>query len=113
HRGKFALRRVLTTDLRAEAASYGFVPLGDDGWQQTRICCPGCGASALLGRMIPGTDCFTLRCPACYERGHPDLANWQEHRLFQGLSSHRVALSRLSKSAHIFYRCVLSEGAAT
>jgi RNA polymerase sigma factor (sigma-70 family) len=110
HRGKLVLRRTLTTDLRAEASSYGLVSPGDDVWRQTRIWCPNCGERALMGRLAPETDHFALRCPTCSGQGHADLASWQEHRLFQGLSSHRVALSRLSKSAHTFYRRGLHEG---
>ncbi len=110
HRGKRALRQVLATDLRAEAASFGLIPPGDDGWLRTRIWCPTCGEHMLIGRLAPETDRFALRCPTCYEHDQADLASWYEPRLFRGLASHRVALSRLSKSAYAFYRRGLREG---
>src|SRR4051794_3709983 len=40
HRGRLALRRVLSTDLRPAAAGYGLGAPADDGWQETRIWCP-------------------------------------------------------------------------
>jgi RNA polymerase sigma factor (sigma-70 family) len=112
HRGKQALRRVFATELRDEAVSFGLVPAGDDGWCETRIWCPVCGARRFMGRLTPETDTFALRCPRCYPRDRIDFARWSGRGLFHGLSSHRAALSRLSRSAHEFYRHSLSDGRA-
>jgi RNA polymerase sigma-70 factor (ECF subfamily) len=112
HRGKVALRRVLATELRDEAASYGLTPAEDDGWRETRIWCPVCGARRFVGRLTPETDTFALRCPQCYPRDRVDFARWSGRGLFRGLSSHRAALSRLSRSAHEFYGRSLSDGKA-
>ena len=49
-RGKLALKRVLTTDLRAEALSFGLIASGAESWQETRNWCPGCGRHRLEGR---------------------------------------------------------------
>jgi RNA polymerase sigma-70 factor (ECF subfamily) len=113
HRGKRAMRRILTTDLRDEAASYGLAPAESDGWRETRIWCPDCGARRFAGRLMPESDTFALRCPQCYPRDQIDFARWSECGLFRGLSSHRAALSRLSRSAHQFYRRSLNDGTAT
>jgi RNA polymerase sigma-70 factor (ECF subfamily) len=43
HRAKLALRQVLTTQLREEAATYDLVALETPQWQATRIWCPLCG----------------------------------------------------------------------
>ena len=112
HRGKHALRHILATDLREEAASYGLAPAEDDGWRETRIWCPACGARRFAGRLAPETDSFALRCPECYSRERIDFASWSGRGLFRGLSSHRAALSRLSRSAHEFYRQSLRDGTA-
>lgn len=112
HRGKRALRRILTTELRDEAASFGLAPAQDDGWRETRIWCPVCGARRFAGRFAPESDTFALRCPECYPRDHIDFARWSGRGLFRGLSSHRAALSRLSRSAHEFYGRSLSDGRA-
>ena len=51
HRGKQALRHVFATELRDEAVSFGLVPAEDDGWRETRIWCPACGARRFVGRL--------------------------------------------------------------
>lgn len=110
HRGKIALRRVLTNELRTEAIHYGLVPPDDDGWHETRIWCPVCAQHRLMGRLE--REAFALRCPLCYEHTPIDFARWREQGLFVGLSSHRSALSRLAKSALAFYQQALREGSA-
>jgi hypothetical protein len=112
HRSKRALRHVLATKLRDEATSYGLAPVEDEGWRETRIWCPECAARRLVGRFTPEIDTFALRCPQCYTRERVDFARWSGRGLFRGLSSHRAALSRLSRSAHQFYRQSLSDGSA-
>jgi RNA polymerase sigma-70 factor (ECF subfamily) len=112
HRGKQALRHIFATELRDEAVSFGLAPAEDDGWRETRIWCPVCGARQFAGRLASETDTFALRCPECYRRDHVDFASWSERGLFRGLSSHRAALSRLSRSAHEFYGRCLSDGIA-
>ena len=61
-RGKSALRRVLTGELRARAT--GHVPV--DEWTATRLWCTGCGRARLAMRR--DDDAITFRCSAC----HPD-----------------------------------------
>jgi RNA polymerase sigma-70 factor (ECF subfamily) len=75
HRGKEALRRVLTTGaLQTEAAAYGLVDADTlEGWQETRIWCPACGKSRLEARFMtkdagtgqPSAPQFAVRCPGC------------------------------------------------
>jgi RNA polymerase sigma-70 factor (ECF subfamily) len=112
HRGKLALRRLFTTTLRAEAASYGLVSTEDEGWRQTRIWCPECGAQRLLGRLESDDGLFMLRCPACFERSQTNLASWTDPALFRGMKSYRSSLSRLSRYAHSYYRRGLAIGMA-
>ncbi len=54
-RGKLAFRRVLTTNLREEAAAYGIAGVDNDGWQATRIWCPNCGQQRLMSRFDRGS----------------------------------------------------------
>ena len=63
-RGKLALRRILTTDLRDEAVSQGLIAPDDAGWQQTRLWCADCGERRLLGRFGEAGD-LQLDCPSC------------------------------------------------
>ena len=66
HRGKLTLRRVLTTDLRREAAPYlAITPEPDSGtleWQETRIWCPFCGRHRLRCYIDRDTGAFALHC---------------------------------------------------
>jgi RNA polymerase sigma-70 factor (ECF subfamily) len=112
HRGKLALRQVLATTLRDEAASYGLVSAEDDGWQQTRIWCPACGSQRLVGLLASEHGTFIARCPACFTRTKTDLARWHDPALFGRLTSYRSALSRLSRFGHAYYRRGLAAGAA-
>ncbi len=66
HRGKLALRRVLTSSLRDEAAAYGMIS-DTESWEETRIWCPGCAQRRLMGRFREG-ETFALRCPSCDAR---------------------------------------------
>jgi RNA polymerase sigma factor (sigma-70 family) len=60
-RGKLYLRRLLTTHLAAEAATYGLIGSQDE-WHPTRIWCPECGRVHLSVMAGP------MRCPACDQR---------------------------------------------
>ncbi len=92
-RGKSALRRILAIDLRQEALSYGLILPRDDGEQETRVWCPGCGRHRLVGRFRPEEGELYLRCPGCSRPG----AQYMGARmgdLLQGLRTHKPALSR-------------------
>lgn len=68
HRGKLALRKILTTDLKEEASSYGLISPETEGWQETRIWCPDCGQRRLYGRLFPGEE-LQLDCIDCPAHG--------------------------------------------
>ena len=110
HRGKLALRQVLATDLRAEAAAYGLVPAEADPWQETRIWCPLCGARRLRGLFSVDQARFALRCPTCCPT--PDDAVWQSEwtPLFQGIKGFKAAASRQMTHSHQYYGAGLRTG---
>ncbi|MFL5628652.1 MAG: RNA polymerase sigma factor, partial [Ktedonobacteraceae bacterium] len=92
HRGKLALRRVLTTQMRDEAAAYGISAPGTDPLQQqTRICCPLCGKGQLVRYYDPSTsmDKTGFFCPQCRH-----IAGLSFCELWRGISSHKTILSR-------------------
>ncbi|MBC8141023.1 MAG: sigma-70 family RNA polymerase sigma factor, partial [Armatimonadetes bacterium] len=65
HRGLDALRNVLQTTLRPQAAAHGLLPAeAAQGWRETLLFCPRCGQNRLQGRFVPGAK-FALRCPTC------------------------------------------------
>ena len=76
-RGKLALRRILSTDLRQEAQSYGFAQSEAVLEQETRLWCPGCGRHKLIGRLEPPH--FTLRCPHCCADSRLYTAYYTDH----------------------------------
>jgi RNA polymerase sigma-70 factor (ECF subfamily) len=64
-RGKVVLRRLLESDLRAEAAAHGLATGWDDGWSETRVWCSECGRRKLLTRREPAPGGVAFRCPGC------------------------------------------------
>ncbi len=111
HRGKLALRRLLTTELSDEAISYGLVQSRDAGWQTTRIWCPGCGKHRLEGWLRSREGKLDMRCPECsLRRGH-----FIHSRLGNELSdvrTYRPALSRVLRVIDVMFRAQAKDGAA-
>jgi RNA polymerase sigma factor (sigma-70 family) len=68
-RARDALKRVLTTTLRTEAAAHGLMDTETaDGWRETAIFCIRCGRERLKGRFEVGSGEkaeFALHCPTC------------------------------------------------
>ncbi|HEY7849565.1 MAG TPA: RNA polymerase sigma factor, partial [Ktedonobacterales bacterium] len=62
HRGRQALRRALSGDLRAEAEALDLALPAAPDWLESRIWCPFCGASHLRYRINRATGEYTIRC---------------------------------------------------
>lgn len=121
HRGKLAFRKALATPaLAAAAAAHGLAPLpggeADDGWRETRIWCPLCGARRLLARFPFGSGAFALRCPGCPRRmpgaDIGNIVNCHGDRDLAGLRSAKPALSRVMAESDGYYRAALASGGA-
>ena len=113
-RGRLALRRVLTTELREAATACG-LPLPDTGgWEETRIWCPTCGRRRLLGRFERPDGLLAFRCPDCTpEPGTASefpLANPTYGRLLAGVARYKPALTRAYAWVDGYYRRGLAEG---
>jgi len=104
HRGRLALRRVLTTDLRQATTGYGLSAPADEGWQETRIWCPICGQRRLIGRLVPAAGELALRCPDCTRPPDMYIAYAQLPELRHGIKSYKPALSRLMSWSDDYYR---------
>lgn len=113
HRGRLALRRVLTGELRHEAAVYGFAAPDADAWRETRIWCPVCGMRRLSGRFNAAEGRLLLRCPDCYYH-KADGFNSQtcEPDLFAGVNGYKPAFSRVLRSADNYFGHALWADAA-
>jgi len=111
HRGKLALRRLLTTELSEDAVAFGLIQPRDAGWQVTRIWCPGCGKHRLEGWFRPREGKLNLRCPGCSSgRGH-----FIHSRLGDGSKDVRTfqpAVSRVLGVIHEMFRERASDGGA-
>ena len=111
HRGRLALRRVLSSDLRDEAAAYGLSAPQDDGWQETRIWCSECGQHRLLGRYDVERRHLVLRCPGCPSAPDFLYLDHVDHRgLLAGVKTLKPALTRVMDWANTYYRRGLAEG---
>jgi RNA polymerase sigma-70 factor (ECF subfamily) len=99
-RGKLSLRRLLTSDLRHEAAAYGLTDAAIDGWQETRIWCPLCARRRLIGRFAPDSRRLTLRCQACCTAPGMTICDDGNPVLFDGVRGYRAAFSRVLGSCH-------------
>jgi Sigma-70, region 4 len=109
HRGKLALRRLLTTDLSQEAAAYGLTGSDSAWWQETRIWCPTCGRRRLLGHFNAAQGELILRCPGCSEEpGYCMLDHRICHGLFAGVKTFKPALNRVMQWADVYYRAGLA-----
>lgn len=64
-RGRRALRRLLTTDLRDDATAFGLLDEERAGWRETRVWCASCGQGRLLVRLEPAPGVVSFRCPRC------------------------------------------------
>jgi hypothetical protein len=118
HRGKLALRRVLTTDLRESATGYSMAGQVAS-WERTRIWCPFCGRGYLMVwfQREPGGGRFMLRCPAC-EPGEDvisvaaDLSIPTFAAAFQNARAVKPAYQRYGSIVNGYFRQVLATGSA-
>jgi RNA polymerase sigma factor (sigma-70 family) len=104
HRGKLALRQVLTTQFREVAAAYDLVAPDAAQWQTTHIWCPLCGQRHLEGKLDVAQGDFLLQCPACVaETGvytsYTSMPSW-----FGGVTGFKPALNRVMRWVNAYYR---------
>lgn len=112
HRGKLALRRVLATELRDDAMSYGITMPHHDGWQATRKWCPLCGQERLLSRLGDDGKSFEIKCTHCYlQPGGMDI-RWHQTTLFADVKSYWVAYRRLCDWSYTTFRDAIKQGFA-
>lgn len=106
HRGRLALRRVLTTDLLDDAIAHGLIVPDHLSWRQTQIWCPTCGEHKLIGRFTSAGD-LQLDCPKCVE-GTPSpmvRAPFSEFSdVLGGVKGFKPACSRVLSWLHTTYR---------
>ena len=112
-RGRLALRRVLTTRLQEEFASYDYQMPGRSDWEETRLWCGLCGQRRLLGKLDPENGSLELICPTCCHDSNQLYT--QEHfpDLLSDVRGYKRALSRVETCTRPIYRAGLKTGSAT
>ena len=110
HRGRLALRQILATNLRADAAAYGLARDHDAAWQATRIWCPFCGAHRLDCRLDRPTGEAHFHCPGCAGPTGGQIAHTYLPRIIDGVSSFKAVLARQIRWLDDYYRGGLAAG---
>ncbi len=111
-RGRVTLRRILTTELREEAAAYGLCPPETDGWRETCIWCFLCGRHRLLGRFTDNHTELTFRCPGCSSLPWDNIAHCRSKELFADVKAFKPALKRVLLAADEHFGPALVHGGA-
>jgi RNA polymerase sigma-70 factor (ECF subfamily) len=109
HRGKLALRRVLTTQMREETVAYGFLSPGDEGWQETHIWSPCCGRHRLHARRGQKDGALIFECRACGSGWYPDQPAETVFPDIVSLKSHKAILSRYHAWVEQQYQKAMSQ----
>jgi len=109
HRGKLALRRLLNTSLREEAAAFGLGGSQGGAWQETRIWCPFCGQRKLVCTVDRDNGEAAFRCRACDRAPGGQISSTQRPELVHGVSSPRAILSRQIAWLDRHYREALAD----
>ncbi len=114
-RGKLALRRVLTTELSADAVALGLISDASAGWVETRLWCPVCGGRRLEGRLMPAEGKLFMRCPGCgpttYDAEGIHVIH-AEGSYLRDAHSYKPALARVLEGIHEVYRVQAQRGMA-
>ena len=92
-RGKLALRRVLTTELRQEMAPYGLISTTSD-WEETPIWCHLCGRHRLQGKRDANEGKLLFKCPHC-SPGANEVLSYNELPALKGIKGYKPLVSRL------------------
>lgn len=110
-RGRLALRKVLTSEMREEIAAYEQAA-ASEVWEQTPIWCSTCGNHRLLGKKQPERGLLYLKCPEC-SPGNRVLSKNDHIPPLVGMKSFKPAYGRLMEWCHNFYRQGLKAGSIT
>lgn len=107
-RGKLALRRVLTTDLRQEIAPF-ILTSATDAWEETPIWCHLCGEHRLQGKRDPDKGKLLLKCPGCTP-GTNGLLSYNDLPSLKGIKGYKPLVSRLKNWCERNYWAGLRNG---
>jgi RNA polymerase sigma-70 factor (ECF subfamily) len=107
-RGKLALRKVLSSEMREEAMVYEQAA-NERRWDSTSLWCTLCGQHRLLGRKQPERGMLYFKCPQC-SPGDEVISKSETVTAIRGIWSYKPAYTRLSEWSHNYYRTALRNG---
>ncbi len=107
-RGKLAMRRVLTTDLRQEIAPYATAATTEQ-WEETPLWCYRCGKHRLLGIRRPELGQLLLKCPGCTPDPN-EVQSYNELPVLRGIKGYKPLFSRLINWCAHYYWTGLRDG---
>ena len=102
-RGRLALRRLLTTELRGELAAYSAHAESEVSWEETRLWCTGCGRRRLLGRYDVRGGELWLRCPDCCVAADDHYSHTHALEILGGVRGYQRALDRVTAWVGRYY----------
>jgi RNA polymerase sigma-70 factor (ECF subfamily) len=110
HRGRQALRRALSGDLRAEAEALDLALPSAPDWLESRIWCPFCGASHLRYRINRATGEYTIQCARKCSNGMAVAGRAVNGALVEQVSSPKSLVTRHCLALATSYREALADG---
>ncbi|HZC06628.1 MAG TPA: sigma-70 family RNA polymerase sigma factor [Ktedonobacterales bacterium] len=108
HRGRQALRRALSSDLRVEAEALDLALPEASDWRESRIWCPFCGGSYLRYRVNRQTGEFAFRCAGSCLGGMAVVGGAVDHELVEQVSSPKSLITRHCLALATIYRDALA-----
>ena len=102
-RGRLALRRLLTTELRDELTAYHMSAGSAAGWEETRLWCTVCGRRRLLGRYDVRGGELWLRCPDCCVGSNDYYSYTHELEILGGVRGYQRAHDRVTAWVGRYY----------
>ena len=112
-RGKIALRRVLTTELRHELAPYRMGTTDTSGWEETPLWCMSCGQHRIIGRFRQHENELWLKCPVCCPEPDHFFVYTHSPSLLSGVKGYRRAFSRIASWVDNFFLLNLAAARVT
>lgn len=108
HRGRLALRRVLSSDLRADALAAGILPPETSNWHETRIWCPFCARHRLEVLLDRKSGEYSYRCAGDCQPGSVLVGHARDVALLNTLASPKAILTRHCLASYTSYRDALA-----
>ena len=112
HRGRFALRRVLSNELRDDAQSLGVAGITNEGFVETDLWCFLCGQYRMKARMGTVAGELTLHCDGCCRSENMFVAQSFLPRVVAGIPGTQSAHSRMTRFFQAYGWAALRKGQA-